>query len=60
MGGAGAAWEEIEAGTTSGDDGDLNGDEREIDVLLSGMGGDGGMGRGDGGPRGVPRGLPMV
>ena len=48
VGGAGAAWEEIEAGTTRGDDGDLNGDEREIDVLLSGMGGDGGFG-GDGG-----------
>ena len=43
VGGAGAAWEEIEAGTTRGDDGD----EREIDVLLSGWGGDGGMG-GDG------------
>ncbi len=42
-GGAGAAWEEIEAGKTRGDDGD----EREIDILLSGMGGDGGSG-GDG------------
>ena len=44
VGGAGAAWEEIEMGTTRGDDdGDGDGDdEREIDVLLSGMGGDGG------------------
>ena len=49
VGGAGAAWEEIEMGTTYGDEhGDGDGDdEHEIDALLSGMGGDGGLG-GDG------------
>ena len=49
VGGAGAAWEEIEMGTTRGDEhGDGDGDdEHEIDALLSGMGGDEGLG-GDG------------